>query len=92
MAVKENKFLTIDGDIVRVEKRIIERTVRTSDFLAELARQQAVDTGLLPTHCRLMSRVFDSRNRTRTIYVIDLRLDYGRSSFHPCGKRPMFGN
>lgn len=72
MAVKENKFLTIDGDIVRVEKRIIERTVRTTDFLAELARQQAVDTGLLPTNCRLMSRVFDKQNRTRTIYVIEL--------------------
>ena len=72
MAVKENKFLTIDGDIVRVEKRIIERTVRTTDFLAELARQQAVDTGLLPSNCRLMSRVFDKQNRTRTIYVIEL--------------------
>ena len=72
MAVKENKFLTIDGDIVRVEKRIVERTVRTTDFLAELARQQAVDTGLLPTNCRLMSRVFDKQNRTRTIYVIEL--------------------
>ena len=31
MAIKENKFLTIDGDIVRVEKRVIERTVRTSE-------------------------------------------------------------
>ena len=72
MAVKENKFLTIDGDIVRVEKRIVERTVRTSDFLAELARQQVVDTGLLPSNCRLMSRVFDKQNRTRTIYVIEL--------------------
>ena len=72
MAVKENKFLTIDGDMVRVEKRIIERTVRTTDFLAELARQQAVDTGLLPSNCRLMSRVFDKQNRSRTIFVIEL--------------------
>ena len=72
MAIKENKFLTIDGDIVRVEKCVIERTVRTSDFLAELARQQAVETGLLPSNCRLMSRVFDKQNRTRTIYVIEL--------------------
>ena len=48
MAVKENKFLTIDGDIVRVEKRIIERTVRTTDFLAELARYLSIFLILKP--------------------------------------------
>ncbi len=83
MAVKENKFLTIDGDIVRVEKRIVERTVRTTDFLAELARQQAVDTGLLPSNCRLMSRVFDKQNRTRTIYVIEMKPGLKTIQFSP---------
>ncbi len=88
MAVKENKFLTIDGDIVRVEKRIIERTVRTADFLAELARQQAVDTGLLPTNCRLMSRVFDKQNRTRTIYVIEMLPGLKTIQFSPERQSP----
>ena len=88
MAVKENKFLTIDGDIVRVEKRIIERTVRTSDFLTELARQQAVDTGLLPTNCRLMQRVFDKQNRTRTIYVIEMSPGLKTIQFSPERQSP----
>jgi len=83
MANRENKFLTIDGDIVRVEKRIIERTVRTADFLAELARQHAVDTGVLPSNCRLMSRVFDKQNRTRTIYVIELQPGLKTIQFSP---------
>jgi len=88
MAIKENKLLTIDGDMVRVEKRIIERTVRTTDFLAELARQQAVDTGLLPSNCRLMSRVFDKQNRTRTIYVIEFPPGLRTIQFSPERQSP----
>jgi hypothetical protein len=88
MAIKENKFLTIDGDIVRVEKRVIERTVRTSDFLAELARQQPVDSGVLPSNCRMMSRVFDKQNRTRTICVIEVAPGMKTIQFSPERQSP----
>ena len=38
---KENRTLTIEGDLVRFHRTVIEREVRTSDFIAEIRTQVA---------------------------------------------------
>lgn len=70
-ATKEAKRITIEGDLVRLERTVIERTAMASDFLAEIARTQPMETGLLPEGCVLFSRHCDIEKRTCAIYVIE---------------------
>ena len=44
---KENRTLVIEGDLLRVQRTITEREVKTSDFIQEIARTQPLDTGPL---------------------------------------------
>ncbi|MBI3832193.1 MAG: hypothetical protein HY291_21910 [Planctomycetes bacterium] len=67
----EGKRILIEGDLVRLERTVVEREATTTDFLAELARTQPVDSGFLPEGCVLFSRACDENKRTRTIYLIE---------------------
>ncbi len=69
-APAENRILTIEGDLVRIQRTTIEREVRTSDFIAEIARLQPLDTGPLPHGCVWYSRCARERDRPLSIYVI----------------------
>ncbi|MBI3830133.1 MAG: hypothetical protein HY291_11485, partial [Planctomycetes bacterium] len=70
-AVKEARRITIVGDLVCLERTVIERTAMAADFMAEIARTQPMETGLLPEGCVMLSRVCDEGKRTRMIYVIE---------------------
>jgi len=68
---KENHALVIEGDLVRVQRTITEREVKTSDFIAEIARIQPLDTGPLPAGCVWYCRCESEKNRVVSVYVIE---------------------
>lgn len=68
---EEHRRIAIEGGLVRLERTVIEREARTEDFLAEIARMQPMDTGVLPEECLLMSRRFDAQKRSTALYVIE---------------------
>ncbi|MGD0089942.1 MAG: hypothetical protein ABSE73_08485 [Planctomycetota bacterium] len=70
-ATKETRVLTIEGDLLRVQRTIIEREVKTSDFIAEIARTQPLDTGPLPHSCVWHCRREAERNKIVSVYVIE---------------------
>ncbi|GMV80528.1 MAG: hypothetical protein AMXMBFR7_17120 [Planctomycetota bacterium] len=67
----ERRRIAIEGGLVRLERTVIEREARTEDFLAEIARMQPVDTGVLPEGCMLMARRCDAQKRCSNLYVIE---------------------
>lgn len=70
-APKELRRIAIEGGLVRLEKTIVEREAKAEAFLAEVARMQPVETGLLPVGCVLMTRRCDEQLRTQATYVIE---------------------
>ncbi|MBE7462987.1 MAG: hypothetical protein HS116_05765 [Planctomycetes bacterium] len=68
---EERRRIAIEGGLVRLERTVIEREARTEDFLAEIARMQPVDTGVLPEGCVLMARRFDAQKRSSSLFVIE---------------------
>jgi len=68
---KENRTLVIEGDLVRVERTVVEREVKTGDFIAEIARLQPLDTGPLPQGCVWYCRCESEKNRVVSVYVIE---------------------
>jgi hypothetical protein len=68
---KENRTLTIEGDLVRVQRTVVEREVKTSDFINEIARMQPLDTGPLPVGCAWYTRCESEKNRIVSVYVIE---------------------
>ena len=70
-ATHEARRIAIEGGLVRLEKTVIERQVKAEDFLAEVARMQPVETGLLPEGCVLLTRSLEAEKRTQTVYVME---------------------
>lgn len=70
-STKEVRHITIEGDLVRLERTVIEREAKTADFMAQIARSQPVETGILPEGCILFSRHCDREKRTCTTYVVE---------------------
>jgi len=69
--VRENRTLVIEGDLLRVQRTTIEREVKTSDFISEIARTQALDTGVLPRGCVWYARRATAGNQIVSVYVIE---------------------
>lgn len=69
-AVKESRTLIIEGDLVRVQRVVTEREVKTSDFIGEIARTQPLDTGPLPWGCIWVLRRLTAGERIVGVYVI----------------------
>lgn len=70
-AVKEAKRITIEGGLVRLERIVVEREAKTEEFMAEVARMQPLDSGLLPDGCVLFRRACDPEKRTMAVYVVE---------------------
>ena len=68
---KENRTLVIEGELLTVQRIIIEREVKTSDFIAEIARTQPLDTGPLPRACVWHCRKEAEKNKLVSLYVIE---------------------
>jgi hypothetical protein len=51
VAVKEQRFVEVDGEITRICRRTVEREVKTTEFSRELAGLVPVDSGFLPAAC-----------------------------------------
>lgn len=66
----DRRVLTIEGDLVRLERTVVEREVKTSDFVAGLARQQPFDSDLLPAGCVWLVRQ-SAQSRMVSVYVIE---------------------
>lgn len=71
MAIKETKLITIEGGLVRMERVIIEREAKAEDFMAEVARMQPLDSGLLPEGCVYFQRWCDDQKAAQTLYLIE---------------------
>lgn len=56
MSTKETKRITVEGGLVRMERIVIEREAKAEDFMAEIARMQPLDSGLLPEGCVAVRR------------------------------------
>ena len=69
-ALPESRSIVIEGELVRVTKTIVEKQVRTSDLLQEIANTQPLNTGLLPRGCIAFSRKTDSQG-ANTLYVME---------------------
>ena len=69
-ALPESRSIVIEGELVRVTKTIVEKQVRTSDLLQEIANTQPLSTGLLPRGCIAFSRKTDSQG-ANTLYVME---------------------
>jgi len=68
---KETRSLVIDGELMRVQHIVIEKEVKTSDFLAEIARTQPLDTGVLPRGCVWHCRKETVSNKIVSVYIIE---------------------
>jgi hypothetical protein len=70
-APPETQTLVIEGELARVTRTVIERTIKTSDLLAELGRLQSLKTGILPQGCLAYMRSADIQHRVHTLYLIE---------------------
>ncbi len=68
---KECRTLVIEGDLLRIQRTVVEREVKTGDFIAEIARIQPLDTGPLPVGCAWYTRSENEKNRIISIYVLE---------------------
>lgn len=70
--MKETRILTIEGDLVRVERTIVEKEVSAAQFMLEIAKTQPLETGPLPTHCAAFFR-WPDRNSGElvTVYLLE---------------------
>lgn len=71
MATKETKRISVEGGLVRMERVIIEREAKAEDFMAEIARMQPLDSGLLPEGCVAVRRWCDENKVTQCLYLIE---------------------
>jgi hypothetical protein len=67
----ETHSIVIEGDLARVTRTTVERQVRTSDLLAEIAKQRPLQTGLLPRGCLAYTRASNDDGQTTTLYTIE---------------------
>jgi hypothetical protein len=70
-AADASRVLTIEGGLVRLQKTVVERTVRTADFVNEIARLQPLDTGVLPPGCVWFARRQSLKDQNVSVYVIE---------------------
>lgn len=71
MSTKEAKRITVEGGLVRMERIVIEREAKAEDFMAEVARMQPLDSGLLPEGCVAVRRWCDENKVTQSLYLIE---------------------
>ena len=86
-AFPETQTIVIDGDLVRVQRTIVERQVRTSELLQELASLYPLATGLLPRQCIAYARVNDNDKQAVTVYVIERAAGLASIRFKDGGSR-----
>ena len=67
----ETHSIVIEGDLARVTRTTVERQVRTSDLLAEIAKQQPLQTGLLPRGCLAYARAASEEGQPVTLYILE---------------------
>jgi hypothetical protein len=70
-APPETQTLVIEGEMARVTRTIVERTVKTSDLLVELGRLQPLKTGMLPRGCLAYMRKADEQHQINSLYVVE---------------------
>lgn len=83
MATKEVKRITVEGGLVRMERIIIEREAKAEDFMAEIARVQPLDSGLLPEGCVAVRRWCDEHKVTQSLYLIERAAGLQPIKFRP---------
>lgn len=71
MTTKETKRITVEGGLVRMERIVIEREAKAEDFMAEIARMQPLDSGLLPEGCVCVRRWCDEQKVAQSLYLIE---------------------
>ena len=70
-ASKTTRVLAIEGDLVRLQHTTVEREVRTSDFVREIARIHPLDTGILPGGCAWYARRENAGRGLVTVHAIE---------------------
>jgi len=79
MSTTDQRTLVIEGNLVRLQRVVTEREVKTSDFVDEIAKLMPLHTGVLPRGCVMLSKVSKPGGHTKMIYVIE----------RPAGIQPM---
>ena len=70
-AVEGKPVVIIEGDLVKITRTIVDRQVRTSELLSELAQLQPLRTGIMPHGTISFVRCTAERNQVVTLYVIE---------------------
>ncbi|MCK6499231.1 MAG: hypothetical protein L6Q38_07095 [Nitrospira sp.] len=83
MSTKETKRITVEGGLVRMERIVIEREAKAEDFMAEVARMQPLDSGLLPEGCVAVRRWCDESKVTQSLYLIERAVGLQPIKFRP---------
>lgn len=69
---RETRRIVLEGDLVRVERTLIEREVKLEEFASSICTLEPVTTGLLPHGCCYHGRSTTTYGERRTLYVIYL--------------------
>lgn len=80
---KDRRCLVIEGNWMRLERTIVEREVKTDDFLEEIARTRAMESGIMPQGCIFMARRSDKQNRQISVYAIERPAGMQNVKFKP---------
>jgi hypothetical protein len=77
----EQQRVVIDGGLVRLERTVLERTVKTADFLKELARRRPFDSGPLPIGCVWL--IQHTEDETKRIFILQKPAGLTPITFRP---------
>lgn len=66
MANQQKQFFRVTGELVELVTERVERTVRLSDLMGEVAKESGITTPILPLGCR-----FFSARGERSVFVIE---------------------
>jgi hypothetical protein len=73
VAPREDRVITVKGDLCTVQRTIVEREVKTSDLIDELCKGRLLSTDVLPHNCVMYTRFNDPHsNALVSIYVVEL--------------------
>jgi len=69
---KEKRIIIVEGELLTVQRIVIEREVKTSEFIEELCKSRMLVTEILPNNCVLYSRFSEASGSCLSMYVIEL--------------------
>ena len=87
--LKESRRLVIEGELLTLQRTVVEKQIKTSDFVAELIKSCPLETGLLPHNCVYYCSAVGQSGKNTRIFVLELPAGMRRIKYKPVGSKDL---